>query len=296
MIAGRLRVFAPLLALAVCTASAAAAPDRDAVNPLIVRVPTLEVPERPDFEGITGELTQGGWVRGKAPSNTVKLTLNDQPVALAEDGSFFAAFDRDAAPTASLIATYDSGHQRPEKLKISPRDWQVSYVNVARGRGNDLEAYWAKREPEYNAIRDARAKRTGAQGWKQDFIWPVKARISGLFGRQRVYAGEPADYHGGIDIAAGGGTPFVAPADGVVVLARTGFSLEGGIIIVDHGAGLNSAFIHLSRLVVKEGQSVSQGQYLGDVGGTGRASGPHLHWSVMWNEARIDPLLLTGPM
>ncbi len=125
---------------------------------------------------------------------------------------------------------------------------------------------------------------------------PGKGRVSGRCGRQGVYTGGPAAFHTGIDIAPGNGVPFVAPADGVVVLARTGFSLEGGLIIIDHGNGLNSAFLHASRIVLREGERVAQGQHIGNVGATGRATGPHLHWSVKWGDARLDPLLLTGPM
>ena len=80
------------------------------------------------------------------------------------------------------------------------------------------------------------------------------------------------------------------------MLARNGFSLEGNLIIIDHGAGLNSAFLHSSRIVIEEGQSVKQGQHIGNVGSSGRATGPHLHWSLKWRDARLDPLLFTGPM
>ncbi|PZT86976.1 MAG: hypothetical protein DI637_09935, partial [Citromicrobium sp.] len=161
----------------------------------------------------------------------------------------------------------------------APRDWDIERVNVAKRPSGSSEAWWQKREPEWLAIKAARERETGATGWRQDFIWPVTGRISGRFGRQRIYRGEPGSYHSGLDIAPGNGVPFVAPADGVVVLARTGFSLEGGIVIVDHGAGLNSAFIHLSRLAVAQGDTVRQGQRLGNVGSSGRATGPHLHWS-----------------
>ncbi|HSG34776.1 MAG TPA: M23 family metallopeptidase, partial [Sphingomonadaceae bacterium] len=93
------------------------------------------------------------------------------------------------------------------------------------------------------------------------------------------------------------GTPFVAPADGVVVLAADSpFSLEGTLLMIDHGNGLNSAFLHCSKLAVKEGDVVRQGQYVGNLGATGRATGPHLHWSMKWNSARVDPLLFVGPM
>ncbi|MEM6857182.1 MAG: M23 family metallopeptidase [Pseudomonadota bacterium] len=253
-------------------------------------------PAQKDALTYTGELTQGGFIRGQAPASAVAVTLGDQALAVSEDGFFFAAFDRDAPQALPLRATRADGSVDTETIPISPRAWQISRVAVPKRSGGTSEAWWKRREPEWNAIVDARARKTGAQGWQQDFIWPVKGRISGRFGRQRIYNGEPGSYHSGIDIAPGNGVPFVAPADGIVVLARTGFSLEGGLIIIDHGGGLNSAFLHASKIAVEEGQSVAQGQYIGNVGSTGRATGPHLHWSLKWNDARLDPLLFTGPM
>jgi murein DD-endopeptidase MepM/ murein hydrolase activator NlpD len=244
----------------------------------------------------SGQLTQGGFILGLAPDGAVAVVVGDVPVELGPDGTFFAAFDRDAPATVQLTARLDSGQLHGETIAITPRQWQIEHLNVAKRASGSDEAYWKIREPEYNAINAARAQRTGAGGWRQDFIWPVKGRISGRFGRQRIYRGEPADYHSGIDIAPGNGVPFVTPADGTVVLARTGFSLEGGLIIIDHGSGLNSAFLHASKIVVREGERVMQGQHIGNVGATGRATGPHLHWSLKWNDARLDPLLFTGPM
>ena len=98
-------------------------------------------------------------------------------------------------------------------------------------------------------------------------------------------------------MAGATGAPVVAPADGVVILAADKpFTLEGNLLMIDHGHGLNSAFLHLSRIDVKLGDHVSQGQRIGAIGATGRATGPHLHWGMKWNDARIDPLLLAGPM
>ena len=156
----------------------------------------------------------------------------------------------------------------------------------------------ALRRPELAAINAARARVNTADGWRQQFIWPVRGRLSGLFGSQRIYRGEPGSYHSGTDIATGeSGTPYVAPADGVVILAaQKPFTLEGNLLMIDHGNGLNSAFLHSSELFVKEGDRVRQGQLIGRIGMTGRATGPHLHWSIKWNSARLDPLLFTGPM
>ncbi|MEM7779670.1 MAG: M23 family metallopeptidase [Pseudomonadota bacterium] len=244
----------------------------------------------------SGELTKGGFVRGQVPSNTVSAMLGEQALEIASDGAFFAAFDRDAGDTITLTATLSNGDRVAEVLTLSDREWQIQRVNVARRKLRDPEAYWRAREPEHNAIVAARAIETDAQGWRQDFIWPVTGRISGAFGNQRIYRGEPGGYHSGVDIASPTGTPFVAPADGVVVLARTGFSLEGGLIIIDHGGGLNSAYLHAHRIHVEEGQAVKQGEHIGDVGSTGRSTGPHLHWGLKWNDARFDPILLAGPM
>lgn len=243
-----------------------------------------------------GELTQGGFIRGQVPDGSVRAALGGQALAIAADGSFFAAFDRDSASELPLTATLASGQSIRETLNITPRQWSIQRVNIARTPGGMTEAFWQRRKPELDAINAARAKVTGANGWSQSFIWPVKGRISGLFGRQRIYRGEPGSFHSGIDIAPGNGVPFVAPADGVVVLAREGFSLEGGLIIIDHGGGLNSAFLHASRIVVAEGQAVRQGEHIGNVGASGRATGPHLHWGLKWHDARLDPLLFTGPM
>ncbi len=245
----------------------------------------------------SGELTQGGWMRGKVPAGTGALALNGQPVQIAPDGSWFAAFDRDAGTIATLTATLN-GRRISQPVAVSPRAWQIEHVNIARKPGGPTEAFMAIRRPELDRINAARAMKTDAQGWRQHFVWPAKGRISGRFGSQRVYRGEPGAYHSGLDIATGtSGTPFVAPADGVVILAaEKPFSLEGNLLMLDHGMGLNSAFLHCSQILVKQGDHVRQGQVIGKIGMSGRATGPHLHWSIKWNEARLDPILFTGPM
>ena len=254
-------------------------------------------PAGPTTFVFSGELTQGGWMRGQAPGGAVSAQLGEQALALDEEGRFFAAFDRDSGPSATLRATLASGAVIESPLAIAPRDWNIERVNVARRAGGPSEAFMRIRRPELARIGAARAVESDVEGWRQDFVWPATGRISGRFGSQRIYRGEPGSYHSGLDIAGATGTPFVAPADGVVVLATDEpFSLEGNLLIVDHGMGLNSAFLHLSEIAVREGDRVRQGQMLGRIGATGRATGPHLHWSLKWRDARLDPLLFTGPM
>lgn len=248
---------------------------------------------------LAGELTQGGWARGTAPAGAVELTFNDKPVALAPDRSFFVAFDRDAGTEGRVTARFADGSVVTRSLAITPRAWRIERIPLGPRPGTPpSEAYRIRREGELRQINAARAIDTGSQGWRQRFIWPAKGRLSGVFGSQRIYNGVPGSYHSGTDIATGAsGTPFAAPADGVVILAAASpFSLEGNLLMIDHGMGLNSAFLHCSQILVKQGEAVKQGQIIGRIGATGRATGPHLHWSIKWRNSRLDPILFTGPM
>lgn len=252
--------------------------------------------EAPGFK-LAGQLTQGALLRGAAPAGTVALTLDGKPVTLADDGSFVIGFDRDQPTSALLVAQRRDGGVIRRELRIEPRAWQIEHVNVARRPDMPDEEYLRLRERELARIAAARAISSRTDGWRQAFRWPATGRISGVFGSQRIYRGEAASYHSGVDVAPGAGAPVVAPADGVVVLAGPpAFSLEGNLVIIDHGMGLNSSFLHLGSVAVRQGHSVRQGQYIGTVGATGRATGPHLHWSVKWNDARLDPQLLAGAM
>lgn len=279
-------------ATATDSAAPAPAPAGAPVNSAMPDQPAA--PPRNATFTLGGELTQGGWIRGIAPDGAESLSLGGTPVKLGPDGQFFAAFDRDAASGTQLVATMPDGKKLQRAITVSPRAWNIEHVNVARRAGGPSAAFMERRRPELARINAARSANADSNGWRQDFIWPVKGRISGRFGSQRVYRGEPGSYHSGIDITTGtSGTPFVAPADGVVVLAaQQPFSLEGYLLMIDHGAGLNSAFLHCSELLVNEGDSVRQGQVIGRIGMSGRATGPHLHWSLKWDNARLDPLLL----
>ena len=248
----------------------------------------------PDF-ALVGEPVQGGLISGTAPSGTAALTLDGRTVPVASDGRFILGFDRDQEAQAVLVARLVDGRSVQRAIRVAPRSWRIERVNVAQRP--PTPGFLHIRQSELARIAAARTGSSASQGWRQRFIWPARGRISGVFGSQRVYRGEPGSYHSGVDVAAGAGAIVVAPADGVVVLAGPpAFSLEGNLVIVDHGMGLSSSFLHLSRTDVREGQAVRQGQPIGAVGATGRATGPHLHWGMKWGDARIDPQQLAGPM
>ena len=243
----------------------------------------------------TGALSQGGLILGTAPAGTRSVALDGKPITLSPDGGFIAGFDRDAGPQASLTATLADGRSVTQSLTIAPRAWRIERLNTLPKFPAPDPVFAKLRPPELAQIVAARARVTDAQGWRQAFAWPVIGRISGLFGSQRIYKGEPGSYHSGTDIAKPTGTIVTAPADGVVILAADHpFTLEGNLLMLDHGMGLNSAFLHLSRIDVKPGDHVAKGQPIGAVGMTGRATGPHLHWSLRWNDAKLDPQLVAG--
>jgi hypothetical protein len=257
----------------------------------------VATPPAPASLLLEGTAQQGALLRGRAPPGTIEIKLDGKPVPLSADGSFLLGFDRDSKPSARLERRLSNGSIVEQTLLVAPRQWRIERVNVARRPGGATEEFLKRRETELARIAAARSLNARSEGWRQRFIWPATGRISGAFGSQRIYRGEPASFHSGVDVAPGAGTPVVAPADGVVVLAGPpAFSLEGNLLIIDHGMGLNSAFLHLATQAVAQGQRVRQGQLIGTVGATGRTTGPHLHWSMKWQDARIDPQPVAGPM
>ncbi len=248
---------------------------------------------------LAGTPRQGMAMRARLPDDlladdVMMLMLGELRIDFAHDGRFLIAFDRDAGPEAVLRADTRQDRIIEQRLIVAPGNWQLEQVDAPLlGSAATSEEFERLRAAELEQITAARAVRAAGEGWRQSFIWPVKARISGRFGAQRIYRGTPASYHNGVDLAGGAGTSYVAPADGLVVLAADHpFTLEGNLLIVDHGMGLNSAFLHSQKLLVKPGEVVKQGQPLGLIGATGRASGPHLHWAMKWDAARIDPMTL----
>lgn len=288
---------ATLLLATTCTVVPEPAPPPTVIA--LPAPPTRVVPiaqPAPRGWSIASTSEQGAVLRCIAPAGTVSLQLEGTPVPFADDGAFIIAFDRDAAASATLIASYADGRRDRRVIAVAPGRWDIQNIDASPTGGVSSAEFQRRRAPELARINAARAQANAVDGWRQDFIWPAEGRISGVFGSQRVYRGTPGSYHSGIDIAGPTGTPFAAPADGVVILAAEDpFTLEGHLLMIDHGNGLNSAFLHGSKLYVKKGQRVRQGQYLGEIGATGRATGPHLHWSMKLGAARIDPRKLAKP-
>ena len=237
---------------------------------------------------LAGIPAQGALVMGTADPGTT-LVLDGQPVAVTADGRFMLGFGRD-----NLVAklTAITGAVTTETtLSIAPRQYQIEVLpKLAPIPVPDAE-FAARRPAELAKIAAARTGSTIATGWTQHFIAPAQGRISGVYGSQRILSGTAQSPHAGLDIAAAIGTPVIAPASGIVRLAEGPFTLEGNLILLDHGYGLISAFLHLSQIEVMPGHYVEQGETIGRIGKTGRATGAHLHWGLSWTNVRIDPQL-----
>jgi hypothetical protein len=253
---------------------------------------------------MTTAVQQGALIAGTTPVGTALLLLDGKQVRFAADGHFIIGFGRDAGPSSILEARMQDGRLLRLPIAVAPRHWDVSSLPSLYQGTSPSPAYQKIRAAEFAQIEAARAVHADSDGWRQNFHWPATGRISTLFGSQRIYAhGVAGAPHGGLDIAraVGGpvleGTPARSPADGVVVLATDHpFSLEGNLVMIDHGFGLVSALMHLQRIDVKVGDRIARDQAIGLIGRTGRATGPHLHWGMTWNDVRIDPILLVGPM
>jgi hypothetical protein len=240
---------------------------------------------------------QGGLALGLVPAGTKRLVIDGRDVPFAPDRRFLIGFGRDFGATCVITAFLANGDSVTDKLQVIPTQWRIENLKTVARYPQPSAEFQARRPAELAQINAARRIRPSSDGWRMRFVWPAKGRISGVFGSQRIYAGEPGAPHNGTDIAGPAGASVYAPADGVVTLAaRSPFTLEGNLLIIDHGMGLDSAFLHLSRIDVKMGDRIVQGQRIGAIGATGRASGPHLHWGMKWNDERVDPQQLAGPM
>ena len=264
-----------LLCLALATAAAAQQRAEIAQSP----PPTLR--DRGDVLGIVfpTPVSQGAMVVGKVPAGS-KVRYGGRELRVTPYGSVVFGVGRDATGPLQVEVQAPNAPAREIAIAVTPRDWPVERINgVPPATVNPPKAIAERIEREQARVVAVRARDDARTGFAQAFIWPVQGRISGRFGNQRVYNGTPKSPHSGMDIAAANGTPVRAPADGMVSFADTGLYLTGGTLVLDHGHGISSNFLHLSRIDAKVGDVVKQGDVIGAVGATGRATGPHLHWA-----------------
>ena len=236
-----------------------------------------------------GDFSQGGLIIGVAQPG-ITLKLGERGVPVAQDGRFVFGFGRDEPAVVSLTVSHRGGQSETLQLRIAPQTYDIQRIDgLPPAQVTPPPAVLERIRRENAQIAAVRQRNTPRQDFLQDWIWPARGPVSGVYGSQRILNGEPRTPHFGLDIAAPTGSPVVAPASGEVVLAEKDIYFTGGTIIIDHGMGINSAYSHLQSVTVKVGQQVKQGQQIGTVGATGRATGPHLDWRLNWFDVRLDP-------
>ena len=236
--------------------------------------------------------SQGAMVIGNThPAAVVEYA--GRTLRVTSYGTFVFGIGRDATGDVVLRIKQPATGWIEHRIAITPRAWPIENINgLPPSTVNPPKPIAERIEREQARVVAVRTRDDARTGFTQAFIWPVQGRISGRFGNQRVYNGTPKSPHSGMDIAVATGTPVKAPANGVITFADPGLYLTGGTVVLDHGHGISSNFLHLSRIDAKVGDIVKQGDVIGAVGATGRATGPHLHWGMNWFDTRIDPLLV----
>lgn len=245
---------------------------------------------------ISGRPLQGGVLIGRTRPRANVILDGETMGQASANGLFVVGFDRDAAPQATLVVESPDGSAE-HRLEVAPVDYDIQRID---GLAQDQvtpqgEALLARIAAEARRKAIGFASNIDADYFADGFDMPLVAtRVSGRFGGQRILNGVPSRPHYGADLAAPVGTPVHSPAPGVVSFAETGLHYEGGLIMIDHGQGLISLYLHLSRVDVAKGQTLARGQLIGAVGQEGRATGPHLCWRMKWRARNLDPTLFVG--
>ena len=241
---------------------------------------------------LTGEPLQGALIIGQTnPGASVKI--DNQSTPLTDDGHFIFGFGR-FDEKDKVVRVDFQGQQLESTVKVIKRDFPTERIDgLPSDKVNAPQQDWERIKKEQAQVKQARGVWSEQKAFLESFIWPAQGRVSGVYGSRRILNGEPKRPHYGMDIANVTGTPVVAPASGVVTMAVNDHFYTGGTVIIDHGYGLNTTFLHLSKVDVETGQTLAQGEKLGEIGATGRATGPHLDWRMnIGTGLRLDPQLV----
>ena len=245
---------------------------------------------------IDGQTVPGGLVRGVTEPGS-QVRFRGRPVRVSPGGVFLVGFGRDDTGSFALDIRHPNGSESHLNLAVEQRLYDVQRIDgLPPKMVTPDEAVLARIAREGAMIAEVRARDTAEALFAGGFVWPAIGPISGVYGSQRILNGEPKRPHYGVDVAASEGTIVVAPADGIVALAEDDLYYTGGTVMLDHGHGLTSVFSHLSAVTATLGARVAQGDPIGRIGATGRATGAHLDWRVNLFTTRLDPALLVGPM
>ena len=245
---------------------------------------------------LNGSFTQGGLLFGKTLPGA-QVFIDGNAVRVSKDGQFLVGFGRDAKLDWKLVVKHPDGSLFASTVNISEREYEIQRIDglppsMVTPSEEDLKRIRA----DVAVVRAARTIDDDRTDFLENINWPVHGIITGVYGSQRILNGEPRRPHFGIDIHAPTGTPVRAPASGIVTVAHPDMYFSGATMIIDHGHGLSSTFLHLDQIVVEKGDYVKKDQVVATVGSSGRSTGPHLDWRLNLFSARLDPQLIVGEM
>lgn len=241
---------------------------------------------------LEGDWIEGGLIVGYTDA-AAKVFFKGEEVMLSDQGLFVIGLHRDEDEPVVLRIEQPDGQVEEQAFTVKQREYDIQSIegiarNIMEPSKEDQDRIWS----DYLMTTEARKIRSDLETFLSDFDWPVRGPISGVYGSQRIYNGVPGTPHYGLDIAVPTGTPVVAPAAGRIIMVNDDMFYSGGTIMLDHGHGVSSSFLHLSKTLVEVGDWVEQGDLIAEVGATGRVTGPHLDWRMNWGNSRIDPELL----
>jgi len=217
------------------------------------------------------------------------VTVDGQKLRLSPDGVFAFGFGFDQTKPSIVIVTWSDGGIETQSYTPAPRQYEIQHVNgLPQNTVTPPPEVLVRIKQEAESIYLARQRDTAGGDFLSGFDWPAPGIESGVFGSQRIDNGVPMTPHFGVDMAAPTGTPIHAPANGTVSLSADHY-LNGGFTLIDHGQGVSTSYLHQSKRLVKDGDVVKRGELIGEIGQTGRATGPHLHWAMNWFEVKLDP-------
>ncbi|GLQ05658.1 M23 family metallopeptidase [Sneathiella chinensis] len=243
---------------------------------------------------LEGNFVQGGLVFGKTAPDA-EVLFEGKAVRVSPEGHFVVGFGRDFKETAALQIRVPGQPVLERTLQVARRTYATEKVDgLPPSKVTPSQKFLDRIRRENAEIARIRAMDTDQEWFLSGWDWPAEGRISGVYGSQRILNGIPKRPHFGLDVAAPVGTPVYTSTDGVVRMTEPDLYYTGGTIMIDHGHGLVSVYSHLERLHVKVGDFVKKGTLIGEIGATGRASGPHLDWRLNWFGERLDPQLLVG--
>ncbi|MCW8832813.1 MAG: M23 family metallopeptidase [Colwellia sp.] len=240
---------------------------------------------------LSGEVKQGGLMLGKTQTDNTVM-LNERVLPVSDNGDYVFAFSRDDEKKYRLKIISPNGSIEEKLLVPAKREYNISRVEgIKKSIMNPNKKANLRAKQDREMMVAVRKVSSDLTDFSKGFIAPRKARITGVYGSQRFYNGVPKSPHYGVDYAGAIGSEVKAPASGKVLLWVPDMFYSGGTLVIDHGHGITSNFLHLSDSLVNVGDKVKQGQVIAKVGNSGRVTGPHLDWRMNWHNVRFDPQL-----